>query len=123
MIQSFTDINAWKLAKQLAVSIYTETENFPKSEIFGLTSQMRRSAISVSSNIAEGFGRFSDKDQEHFYIMASGSLYEIKSQIIIAGELHMIKNEEFLKIIEQIDETHRTLNGLIRAHKKRYAKE
>jgi four helix bundle protein len=120
MINSFTDIRAWKLSKDLAVETYRVTESFPKSEIFGITSQMRRSAVSVASNIAEGFGRYSNKDQEHFYIMASGSLYELKNQIIISNELGFIENNVFEKLINDINIAHKTLNAFIKAHKARY---
>lgn len=123
MINSFTDIRAWKLSKDLAVETYKVTESFPKSEIFGITSQMRRSAVSVASNIAEGFGRYSNKDQEHFYIMASGSLYELKNQIIISNELGFIENNVFEKLINNINTTHKTLNAFIKAHKARYSND
>lgn len=121
MISSFTDIRAWSLSKNLAVEVYKVTENFPKSEIFGITSQMRRCSVSVASNIAEGFGRFSNKYQEHFYIIASGSLYELKNQIIISNELGFIDDSKFDKLIEDVDIAHKTLNAFIRAHKKRYS--
>jgi four helix bundle protein len=120
MISSFTDIKAWCMSKDLAVKIYKITDDYPKSELFGLTSQMRRSAVSVPSNIAEGFGRFSNKDQEHFYIMASGSMYELKNQIIISYELGFIDEQRYRDIIEDLHLSHKTLNAFIKAHKKRY---
>lgn len=123
MISSFTDIRAWKLSKDLAIDIYKITGKYPKSEMFGLVSQVRRSVVSVSSNIAEGFGRYSKKDQEHFYIMASGSLYELKNQIIISSELGFINKDDFNKLIDNVDVAHKTLNAFIKTHKARYINE
>ena len=123
MISLFTDISAWKLSKDLAIDIYKITGKYPKSEMFGLVSQMRRSVVSVSSNIAEGFGRYSKKDQEHFYIMASGSLYELKNQIIISSELGFINKDDFNKLIDNVDVAHKTLNAFIKTHKARYINE
>jgi four helix bundle protein len=120
MISSFTDIRAWKLSKDLAIDIYKITEKYPKTEIFSLVPQMKRSAVSVASNIAEGFGRYSNKDQEHFYIMASGSLYELKNQIIISYELGFIHKDDFDNLIKKTDVAHKTLNAFIKSHKARY---
>lgn len=69
-ISSFTDLNTWKEGHKLVIWIYKITENFPQKEIFGLTNQMRRAAVSVTSNVAEGFSRFTAKDKHHFYSIA-----------------------------------------------------
>jgi four helix bundle protein len=116
-IKSFTDLKAWRSSHRLSISIYRITEEFPKNEQFGLCSQMKRATVSVTSNIAEGFGRATPADKEHFYIMASGSLYEIKSQLILAKDLGFINNEAFQKIAEEANAAHRLLNGLLKAHK------
>jgi len=82
--KSFRELIVWQKARDLAVEIYRLTEGFPKSELFGLTSQMRRAAISISSNIAESYGRFHRKDKDHFLVIAFGSGSELESQLEIA---------------------------------------
>ncbi len=117
MIKDFTDLRVWQASRELSVETYKTTIIFPTDEKFGLVSQMRRAAISVSSNIAEGFGRSSSKDQEHFYTMAAGSLFELKNQVIISEDLGFISRKDSIKIIEKIDSTHRQLNALLKAHR------
>jgi four helix bundle protein len=117
MIQSFTELIAWQHAHKLALSIYRASLSFPSEEKFGLTSQLRRAAVSVTSNIAEGFGRSSDKDREHFYTMASGSLYEVKSQLILARDLGYIKPQSFERLAIIANEAHKLTNGLLKKHR------
>ena len=88
--KSFRYLRVWQIAEDLCVEIYAATELFPKHEIFGLTSQLRRSSISVPSNIAEGFGRRSAKEKDQFYHHALGSLYEAGTQLGIARRLGYI---------------------------------
>jgi four helix bundle protein len=116
-IKSFTDLNTWKKAHQLALMIYRITEDFPKKEMFGLTSQLRRAAVSITSNIAEGFSRQSYKDKIHFYHMAQGSNTELQSQLLIARDIGYLKPDEFNKTAKQSVETHKLLNGLIKKSK------
>lgn len=116
-MKSFTDLRAWQEAHRLALAIYMLTDEFPKSELFGLTSQLRRAAVSVSSNLAEGFGRDSQKDKEHFYVMASGSLYEVKSQLLLARDLGYIAKPAFIEISGKANLAHKTLNALLKAHR------
>ncbi|MDD5290643.1 MAG: four helix bundle protein [Patescibacteria group bacterium] len=78
-IKSFTDLVAWKEAHKLVISIYKITEEFPKNELFGITSQIRRCSVSVSSNIAEGFSRHSDLEKIHFYSITKGSITELQN--------------------------------------------
>src|SRR3989338_9537838 len=85
--RTFKDLIVWQKSKELAVEIYKLTEGFPKSELYGLTSQMRRAAVSISSNIAEGYHRFHDKEKRQFLAMAFGSGSELESQMEIAKEL------------------------------------
>lgn len=118
MIVSFTDLKAWQEGHKLSLMIYKITDVFPDSERYSLTSQLRRAASSVTSNIAEGSGRTSNKDKEHFYTMASGSLYELKSQLILAKDLQYINSEDFQLIAEQANTAHKLLHGLLKAHKK-----
>jgi four helix bundle protein len=116
-ITSFTDLIAWQATYNLSVRVYETTKKFPKEENFGLTSQMRRSSVSSASNIAEGFGRSQPRDKEHFYQMASGSLYELKSQILISRGLKYINEEDYEGLIELSDRAHKLLNGLLKAHR------
>jgi four helix bundle protein len=104
------DMEVWKQAMELVFKIYKLTEDFPKDEMFGLTSQIRRCAVSVPSNIAEGCGRFSDKETLRFISIASGSLAEMETQILIAHELNFINETE--DIIEQINKLSALLIGL-----------
>jgi four helix bundle protein len=119
MIKSFTDLQVWQSSRRLALIIYKETKMFPESEKFGLVSQIRRAVISVSSNIAEGYGRSSSKDREHFYVMASGSLFELKSQIIISNDLGFLDTDIMDRILAEADITHKQINSLLRVHRSR----
>ncbi len=117
MIQSFTDLDAWKSAHELGLLIYKLTSDFPSHEQFGLSSQMRRAAVSVASNIAEGFGRSTHRDREHFFIMSSGSLYELRSQTLFAKDLNYGANLDYQPVFHQLDTTHKLVHGLLRAHR------
>jgi four helix bundle protein len=105
----------WQKAKALAVEIYRATEEFPKNEIFGLTSQMRRAAVSVASNIAEGQGRGSKPDFTRFLCMARGSLLELETQLDIAMELGIGKASELTKLHEDCYKILGLLNRLLKA--------
>ena len=112
-IQRFTDLIAWQNAHQLALQIYQLTKEFPIDERFGLTNQMRRAAVSVSANIAEGFGRGTAKDKIQFYLIAVGSLSEVESQLLIAKDLgYMKRNTKATETIFMVD---KLLKGLIRS--------
>jgi len=87
MVQSFRDLEVWKRSMQMTVSIYRLTQGFPKEEIYGLTSQMRRSAVSVPSNIAEGHGRLNKGEYRQFLGIARGSNFELQTQLEIARAL------------------------------------
>jgi len=116
---TFKDLSVWKDAVQLAVCIYNLTEQFPTSERFGLTSQIRRSTISISSNIAEGKGRSSDRELCRFIDIAIGSLFEGESQLEVAIALGFVKRDEVRVIFELIDKTGRGLTKLKRARSNR----
>jgi four helix bundle protein len=87
MADAYRDLIAWQKSTRLALDIYRSTQAFPKDELYGLTSQMRRAAVSIASNIAEGKGRFSRKEFVQFLYRARGSLLELETQLFIAGEL------------------------------------
>ena len=86
-IRRFTDLNAWKEGHKLVLMIYNFTKNFPKEEIFGLVSQMRRCSVSITSNIAEGFSRQSYKEKAQFYAISLGSVTELQNQLLIAKDI------------------------------------
>lgn len=114
-IRAFTDLRAWQEAHALVVDIYTLTKSFPKEELFGLTSQIRRAAISIPSNVAEGFSRQSPKERVQFYSISRGSLTEVQSQILIARDIHYIDADSCDKMLLQIETVSKIINGLIRS--------
>lgn len=113
-IRAFTDLNAWKEGHKLVLMIYKITENFPDKERFSLTNQMRRSAVSITSNIAEGFSRNTNKDKHQFYSMSLGSLTELQNQLLIARDVKYTEENEFQKIIDQTIVVSKLINGLKR---------
>jgi len=117
-IKSFTDLFAWQEAHQLILMIYNITESFPKEELFGLTSQIRRAAVSISSNIAEGFGRKSIREKIRFYFIAKSSLIEIQNQLLIAKDVKYIEESKFKIISEQSIKVHKIIIGLIKSSKR-----
>lgn len=116
-IKSFTDLNAWKEGHKLVLEIYKITKNFPKEEQFGLSIQLRRAAVSFTSNIAEGFSRNSYKEKLQFYSMALGSLTEIQNQLLVAKDIGYMAKEKFDKIAEQTVVINKITNGLIKKSK------
>ncbi len=114
-IKNFTDLHAWKEAHALVLLIYSTTEKLPEKEQFGLTSQLRRAAISITSNIAEGFSRQSWKEKIKFYSISLGSLSEAESQLIIARDLKYISAEQCNAHLEKITVISKLLNGLIKS--------
>lgn len=113
-IRSFTDLDAWKEGHKLVLAIYKATKEFPKEELFGLTSQMRRCSVSITSNIAEGFSRRSFKEKVQFYSIAQGSVTELQNQLLIAKDIGYMNQEKFTDIAEQTIKTHKIINGLIK---------
>lgn len=114
-IQSFTGLKAWQEGHKFVLSIYQETKIFPKTEIFGLTSQLRRAAVSVTSNLAEGFGRKSQKEKMQFYRIALASLIETQNQILIAKDVHYIQKDAFDGLAKQTVTVAKLINGLLRS--------
>jgi len=113
-IKSFTDLQAWKESHKLVLTVYQATKNFPKEELFGLTSQIRRAAVSITSNLAEGFSRNSSKEKIQFYYISKGSISELQSQLLIAKDLIYINKESFDKIAIQSVVAGKLINGLIK---------
>lgn len=115
--KSFRDLKVWQNATDFTVQIYKVTTAFPKEEIFGLTSQMRRAAVSIGSNIAEGFGRKSYREKDNFYSIAYGSLLEVESQVIIAYRIGYFSNEVYDYLDKEIAALRKMLNGLMKVNK------
>lgn len=113
MIKDFTDLQAWQNGHKLVLKVYKLTDKFPQKEMYGLGDQIRRAVVSITSNIAEGFGRHTYKEKIQFYYQAHGSLTEVKNQLIIARDVNYISKEEFDDTLEQLVNSHRLLLGLI----------
>jgi four helix bundle protein len=118
-IRSFTDLIVWKKGHELVLMTYKITDNFPTKEQFSLTNQMRRAAISITSNIAEGFSRQSQKEKAQFYSTARGSLTELQNQLLIARDIGYAKENDFAQLANQTVEVSKLLNGLIKIIKSR----
>ena len=118
-IKSFKDLNAWRCSHELVIMIYVITKLFPDSEKFGLVNQMRRSAVSISSNISEGFTRPSIKEKIQFYAIAGSSSAELYNQLIVAKDVGYLSFEFFQKAEESLVRTQKILGGLVRKTKER----
>ena len=114
-MNSYREIICWQKSIVLVKSIYKITKKFPQSEQFGLTSQICRASVSIPSNIAEGFGRGSNKEFHRFLNISKGSLFELQTQLFIAKELEYIANEQFDYVFEQSREVERILVDFIRS--------
>jgi len=113
-IHSYKDLIVWQRAIELVIEIYNLTEKFPKEEIYGLTSQIRRSAVSIPSNIAEGRFRGTKKDYLHFLRIAYGSGAELETQIEISKRLPKTKDLDYIKVGTFLEEVMKMLNTMIR---------
>ena len=114
-ISNFTDLKTWQLGHEIVLDVYKLTKIFPREELFGLISQLRRAVISVTSNIAEGFSRSTAKDKAYFYAVSLGSLTEVQNQLLIARDLGYITKDQYIALLFKIIETIRMTNGLIKS--------
>jgi four helix bundle protein len=112
-VQSYRDLIAWQKSMALVTDVYSCTQEFPRAEIYGLTAQLRRAAVSVPSNIAEGQGRLSTGEFKQFLGHARGSLLEVETQVTIAQNLGYLHSEQSELLLRQSAEVGRVLNGLI----------
>jgi len=113
-IKSYKDLLIWQKGIDIIIKLYQLVEGFPKEEIYALTSQLKRAAISISSNIAEGYGRNSTQSYIHFVSISRGSLFELETQLIVAQKLKFIKNENlFSDLMNQITEESKMINSFI----------
>lgn len=119
IIQSFTQLYTWQKGHELVLMIYALTKEFPSTEIYGLTNQLRRAAVSITSNISEGFSRQSYKEKIHFYTIALGSLTEVQNQLLIAKDIQYLSDKIFIDSANLTVIVSKLLNGLIKASKQR----
>jgi four helix bundle protein len=115
MSSSFRELRVWQGAMKMAVEVYRVSSNFPKHELYGLSQQMRRAAVSVPSNIAEGKGHRSNREFSNFLLHARGSLLELQTQLLIAQELQYLQESEGGRMLEITDGVGRALNALLKA--------
>jgi four helix bundle protein len=111
--QQFRDLMVWRRAMTFARDVYKITRSFPKSEMFGLTSQLCRAAVSIPSNIAEGHGRLSDKGFAVFLGQARGSLYEVETQLELAHGFGYVQDHQYNQLLSDASEIGRMINGLL----------
>jgi four helix bundle protein len=115
LMRGFRDLKVWQLGVEITVDIYRLTDAFPQREIYGLTSQMRRAAVSIPSNISEGHSRSQTKDFIRFLSIARGSVAELETQLIIAEKLGYVQISVLGQICQKLDEESRMLTGLRRS--------
>jgi len=120
-VQDYQDLIAWQKAMDLVEAIYRATQVFPKEEIYGLTAQVRRAAVSIPSNIAEGQGRSTTRDFLYFLSVAQGSVKEAETQVLIAERLAYVTKQVSARLVEQTTEVGRLISGLTKALKRRTA--
>src|SRR5690625_3101995 len=116
-MKTHKDLDVWKLSRAFVSDVYNVTLDFPKSEIYGLTNQIRRSAVSIPSNIAEGSARQGNKEFIHFLYVALGSLAELETQLFLAKDLNYLNEGE--KLFKKLERIRRMLLGLIRSIKQK----
>lgn len=121
-IRNFTGLSVWKYSHELYVEIYAETKKFPQKELFGLTNQIRRASLSVTSNIAEGFGRRSNLERIQFYSISKGSLFEVQNQLYAARDIGLLDSTICANLIEKSVTAQKLLIGLIGSTAKKSVK-
>lgn len=114
-IHKFTDLVVWQEGHRLVLMIYGMTKDFPKEERYGLIDQMRRAAVSITSNIAEGFSKKSSREKYQFYNTSKASITELQNQLLIAKDIKYISKESFNETAEQSITVHKCINGLLKA--------
>ena len=118
-MKTHKDLDVWKRSVEFVTSVYEITKTFPKDEVYGLTNQIRRAAVSIPSNIAEGAGRNHDKEFIQFLYIALGSCTELETQLIISGNLKYVNSDKLDKMLLELDVLGKMISGLIRAVRKR----
>jgi four helix bundle protein len=112
-VKGFKELKVWRKAHEMTVAVYGLTRGFPREELYGLTGQLRRSAASIGANIAEGCGRRSDGEMARYLRIARGSASEVEYHVLLARDLHYLREEEWQELSYQADELQRMLTALI----------
>jgi four helix bundle protein len=112
--KTYKDLDVWLKCRSLVKEVYQVTRRFPKEEVYGLTSQIRRCTISIPSNIAEGYGRQYKKETIHFLYVARGSMYELETQLYVSFDLAFVSEQKLNELIGLIEECRKLLSGLIK---------
>jgi len=113
-MKDFRQLKVWEKSHQLALSVYKATKEFPKEELYGLTSQIRRSSMSIPTNIAEGCGRNNDREFARFLQIAMGSASETEYQLILARDLEFLPTDSYVKLHSEVEEVKRMLASLLK---------
>ena len=116
-IRTFKDLRIWNLGIEIVTDVYAATRDFPREEVYGLTSQIRRAGVSVPANIAEGFRRYSPKEHQQYLRIAMGSLAELETELIIAQKLGLIAEKEMKDLSEKIDHLSRMITAFLKKFK------
>jgi len=121
MLKNYKELKVWQKSYQLCLAIYRITKGFPKEEKYGLTSQIRRAAVSVPSNIAEGYGRKTTQEYIRFLYIAYGSNCELETQLLLSGDLGYIETGKLEMLFEGIGEVERMLKALIKSLERKHS--
>tara|TARA_R110000868_G_scaffold5985_8_gene34790 strand:+ start:20654 stop:21040 length:387 start_codon:yes stop_codon:yes gene_type:complete len=116
-MKSYIELDVWNEARSLVDQVYNLTKEFPKEELYRITSQIRRCSVSIPSNIAEGCGRQSAKETIHFLYISRGSLYELETQLYLSNDQQFVSNEDLKTILIQIEMCKKSINGFINYYK------
>ena len=119
MLKSFKELKVWQKSYKLCLKVYKITKKFPKTEVYSFTSQMRRAALSITCNIAEGYGRKTTPDYLRFLYMSYGSICELETQTLLAGDLEYIETESLYELQGDLGEVERMLKALIKSIERR----
>lgn len=117
--KAYTELEVWQLARRLVASAYAASQDFPREELFGLTNQLRRAAVSIPSNIAEGCGRQTPRDTISFLFVARGSLYELETQLYVAVDLAYLSQEVMDGLLAQVTSCKKLLHGFINYYRQK----
>ena len=120
-METHKDLRVWQQGIEMVTSIYLMTKSFPKEEVFGLASQLRRASVSVPSNIAEGYARGTDKEKLHFLRISSGSMSEVETQLMLSLNLGYLDQERYNELSETVTSVWKQLNSLISSIKRKLA--
>jgi len=117
-IKDFYELDAWKKSHNFVLEVYNITKKFPKEELYGITSQLRRAAFSITANIAEGFSRYHYNDKIRFYHNARGSVSEIQNFLFLSKDLSFLIESDFNRLFDSTEDINKLINGLIRSIEK-----